>query len=67
MAGSCGYFKAVETLNAHEALATDHSDGALALGRRYRDPLGTAGVELISDNAASAGGGRGVRLKRAAS
>jgi transcriptional regulator with XRE-family HTH domain len=29
--------------------------------------LGTAGVELISDNAASAGGGRGVRLKRAAS
>ena len=29
--------------------------------------LGTAGVELISDSAASAGGGRGVRLKRAAS
>ena len=28
--------------------------------------LDTAGIELISDNAASAGGGRGVRLKRGA-
>ena len=29
--------------------------------------LDTAGIELISDNAASAAGGRGVRLKRPAS
>ncbi len=28
--------------------------------------LDAAGIELISDNAASTGGGRGVRLKRAA-
>ena len=28
--------------------------------------LDTAGIELISDNAASSAGGRGVRLKRTA-
>jgi transcriptional regulator with XRE-family HTH domain len=39
--------------------------GNVASLMKLVDALGQAGIELIGDNAASSGGGRGVRLKQA--
>jgi len=52
----------IQRMEASEGLIRGNVDSLMKLVAA----LDTAGIELISENAASLGGGRGVRLKRAA-
>jgi transcriptional regulator with XRE-family HTH domain len=52
----------IQRMEASEGLIRGNVDSLMKLVAA----LDAAGIELISDNAASTGGGRGVRLKRAA-
>ena len=53
----------IQRMEASEGVIRGNVDSLMKL----MAALDALGIELISDNAASQGGGRGVRLKRAAS
>ena len=53
----------IQRMEASEAMVRGNVDSLMKLIAA----LDTLGIELMTDNAASSGGGRGVRLKRPAS
>jgi len=63
LAELCGLsLPTIQRMEASDGLIRGNVDSLMKLVGALND----AGIELISDNAASTGGGRGVRLKRAA-
>lgn len=64
LAELCGLsLPTIQRMEASEDMVRGNVDSLMKLVAA----LDAAGIELIADNAASAGGGRGVRLKAAAS